>query len=83
MNMVSGLLAVTYYALYVGPTGVATFPTMLLQISLFAFIFGALSFAIACLAAVPAFNGRVVLPQQESIGYEGYAPQITTREYVT
>lgn len=83
MNMVAGLLAVAYYGLYVGPTGVATSPSTLLQISLFAFIFGTLSFTIACLAAVPVFNGRGVPPQRENVGFEGYAPQITTREYVT
>jgi hypothetical protein len=85
MNMVIGLLAVTYYALNVGPSGVATSPILLLQISLFAFIFGGLSFAIACLAAVPAFSSRSSLPQENipRMEYEVYAPQIMTREYVT
>lgn len=82
MNMVAGILAVTYYALYVGPTGpTAASPGTFLPIALFAFIFGVLSFTLACLAAVPAFSLRI--PEPVSRGYEGYPPPITTREYVT
>jgi predicted RNA-binding Zn-ribbon protein involved in translation (DUF1610 family) len=81
MNMVAGILAVTYYALYVGPTGAPSSPGTLLPISLFVFIFGVLSFTIACVAAIPAFNLRTAEPR--NIGYEVYPPQISTREYVT
>lgn len=81
MNMVAGILAVTYYALYVGPTGAPSAPGTLLPITLFVFIFGVLSFTIACIAAVPAFNLRT--PEPENIRYEVYRPPITTREYVT
>ncbi len=35
MNMVTGMLAVTYYTLYVGPTGFAASPMTLLQIETF------------------------------------------------
>ena len=83
MNMVIGILAITFYSLNVGPTGITTSPTTFLQISLLVFIFGVLSFAVACLGAVPALNGRTVLSQTESRGYENYPPQIATREYVT
>jgi hypothetical protein len=83
MNMVIGILAITFYSLNVGPTGITTSPTTFLQISLLVFIFGVLSFAVACLGAVPALNGRAALSQAESRGYEYYPPQITTREYVT
>ena len=81
MNMVAGLLAVTYYALYVAPTGVVASPVMLLQISIFTFIFGILSFTIACLAAMPLLNGRSA--PMENTRFVDYTPQITTREYVT
>lgn len=83
MNMTIGILAITFYSLNVGPTGITTSPTTFLQISLLVFIFGVLSFAVACLGAVPALNGRTALSQTESRGYENYPPQITTREYVT
>ena len=86
MNMVAGILAVTYYALYVAPTGGVSAPGTLLPIALFAFIFGVLSFTLACLAAVPVFNVRLPAPQVpglQSMDYERYSPQITTREYVT
>lgn len=84
MNMVVGILAVTFYSLNVSPTGVTTSPTVFLQISVLAFIFGILSFAVACLGAVPAFNSRMVLSKAESRQYASYAPpKITTRGYVT
>jgi len=84
MNMVVGILAVTFYSLNVSPTGVTTSPTVFLQISVLAFIFGILSFAVACLATVPALNSRAVLSQAESPQYASYAPpKITTRGYVT
>jgi len=82
MNMVVGILAVTFYSLNVSPTGVTTSPTVFLQISVLAFIFGVLSFVVACLAAVPAFNGRATFPQAERQRYASYPP-LTTREYVT
>jgi hypothetical protein len=81
MNMVAGLLAVTYYTLYVARTGVVTSPVMLLQISVFTFIFGILSFTIACLAAMPLLNGRSA--PMENTRFVDYTPQITTKEYVT
>jgi predicted RNA-binding Zn-ribbon protein involved in translation (DUF1610 family) len=80
MNMVAGILAVTYYALYAGPTGVASSPGAFLLIALFALIFGVLSFTLACLSAIP-FSLRT--PEPENIGYEAYPPLIITREYVT
>jgi len=86
MNMVTGILAVTYYALYVTPTGRISSPGTLLPIALFAFIFGVLAFTLACLAAVPIFNSRLPEPQlseSQGMDYERYSPQITTREYVT
>lgn len=84
MNMVVGILAVTFYSLNVSPSGVTTSPTVFLQISVLAFIFGILSFAVACLGAVPALGSRVVLSQPESRQYQSYMPpKITTREYVT
>lgn len=84
MNMVVGILAVTFYSLNVSPTGVTTSPTVFLQISVLAFIFGILSFAVACLGAVPALGSRVVPSQAESRQYASYPPpKITTRGYVT
>jgi hypothetical protein len=84
MNMVIGLLAVTFYSLNVSPTGVTTSPTVFLQISVLAFIFGILSFAVACLGAVPALNYRATIAQTENRQYANYPPpRITTREYVT
>jgi hypothetical protein len=84
MNMVVGILAVTFYSLNVSPTGVTTSPTVFLQISVLAFIFGILSFAVACLGALPAIGSRAVLSQAESRQYASYpSPRITTREYVT
>ena len=83
MNMTIGILVIAFYSLNVGPTGITTSPTTFLQISLLVFIFGVLSFAVACLGAVPALNGRTALSQTESRGHENYPPQITTREYVT
>ena len=79
--MVAGILAVTYYALYVAPTGAPSSPGTLLPIILFVFIFGVLSFTFACIAAVPAFNVHTAEPG--NVGYELFPPQITTREYVT
>jgi len=86
MNMVTGIFAVSFYALYVAPTLHSASPSALLPIALFAFIFGVLSFTIACLAVVPIFNLRTSEPV--SADYEVYqpaqmSPQITTREYVT
>jgi hypothetical protein len=81
--MTIGILAITFYSLNVGPTGMTTSPTTFLQISLLVFIFGVLSFSVACLGAVPALNGRTALSQTESRRYENYPPQITTREYVS
>jgi hypothetical protein len=86
MNMVTGILAVTYYALYVAPSGGVSAPGTLLPIALFAFIFGVLSFTLACLGAVPAFNFRLPEPQLSEpprMDYERYSPQVSTREYVT
>jgi len=84
MNMVIGLLAVTFYSLDVSPTGVTTSPVVFLQISVLAFIFGILSFSVACLGAVPALNNRATFPQAESRQFASYQPpRITTREYVT
>jgi len=82
MNMVTGIFAVSYYALYVAPTARASSPSTLLPIALFAFIFGVLSFTVACLAVVPAFNLRTLEPVNAA--YELYRPpQVSTREYIT
>jgi len=83
MNMVIGILAVTFYSLNVSPTGMTTSPIIFLQISVLAFIFGILSFALACLGAVPALGSRAIVSQAESGQYASYQPPaMATREYV-
>ena len=89
MNLVAGILSITYYAIHVGPGGVPTAPGTLLPIALFVFIFGVLSFAVACLVAVPAFNTAVHEPETYDIERETFVPaytppppQVVTRQYV-
>ena len=83
MDMVVGILAFTFYTLNVDTSGVTKSPGTLLQIILLAFIFGILSFVVACLGVVPNLTARTSLPQTDNRGYENYLPQTTTREYVT
>ncbi len=81
-NMVLGILAISFYSLNVSSMGVTSSATFL-QISVLVFIFGVLSFTIACLTTLPTLGGRSAGPHGEAQWYDNYSPQVTTREYVT
>ena len=78
--MTIGILAITFYTLDLGSIGGTAASGTFLQISILAFIFGVLSFVVACLAAV--FNTRISTYAQERREFQGYPAQAVTRTYV-
>jgi hypothetical protein len=81
LNLTIGILAITYYTLDASSIGRTSSSGTFLQISIFAFIFGILSFVVACLGAV--FNTRIGIYAPERREFQGYPAQAVTREYVT
>ena len=81
LNLTIGILAITFYALDPGSIGRTASSGTFLQISLLTFIFGILSFVVACLGA--ALNTRIPIYATERREPQGYPAQTTTREYVT
>jgi hypothetical protein len=92
--MIMGILVLSFSIQNVTPTGFAASNITLLQISILTFIFGLLSFATACLCAIPALSEVSLPPQPQSqsgVYYppqpavpvqEYYQPQVTTRHYI-
>ena len=80
LNLTIGILAMTFYTLDLGSIAGTAASETFLQISILAFIFGILSFVVACLAAV--FNARIQVYAPERRGFQGYPAEPVTREYV-